>query len=365
MATKMARAAVMTKIYGELEIREYPLPRVEQGALLVRVTCCTICGSDILAWSGKKKAPFPIILGHEIVGRIVKLGAGVVSDSGNRTLKVGDRITWTIMDNCGKCYYCRGKGLMMKCLNLKKYGHDCCDDYPHFTGGFAEYCYITPGTCVIKVPDELTDAEAAPANCALATVVAGWEAADLKPFENVLIQGAGALGFYAAALAKHYGCRRIIVTDILPHRLEAIREFGATDTINTVGMKDEDFVKTVRDLTGGFGVDAAMDVAIAPTIVPIGLKCLRMGGRYIEHGNTFPGATATFDVSDIVFRCLTIRGVHNYDTRHLQWGMDFLEQTRKTFPFEKLVVGRFPLEEINQAMDLARSGKAIRVAVVP
>jgi L-iditol 2-dehydrogenase len=365
MATKMARAAVMTKTNGDLEIREYPLPRVEKGAILVRITCCTICGSDILCWSGRKKAPVPMILGHEIVGKIVEMGEGVAFDSGNRKLHVGDRITWTIMDNCGKCYYCREKGLMMKCLNLKKYGHDCCDDYPHFTGGFAEYCYITPGTCVVKIPDELTDEEAAPANCALATVIAGWEAAGLKPFENVLIQGAGALGFYAAALASHYGCRRIIVTDIAEARLEAIKSFGATDTLHTVDMKDEELIRAVQDLTDGFGVDVAMDVAIAPAIIPAGLKCLRMGGRYIEHGNTFPGANVTFDFSEVVFRCLTIRGVHNYDTRHLQWAIDFLAQTKGRFPFRKLVLDRFPLEKINQAMDLARSGKAIRVAVVP
>jgi putative phosphonate catabolism associated alcohol dehydrogenase len=362
---KIAKAAVMTKTNEDLEIREYPLPRVDKGAILVKVTCCTICGSDIHTWLGRRKAPVPMILGHEIVGRIVELGEGMAYDSGNRPLKEGDRITWTIMDSCGKCYYCREKGLMMKCLHLRKYGHDSCADAPHFTGGFAEYCYITPGTCVVKVPDELTDREAAPANCALATVVAGWEAAALKPFENVLIQGAGGLGFYSAALAKHYGCRKIIVTDIQAHRLEAIKAFGATDTINTVGMKDEDLVQAVRDLTDGFGVDAAMDVAIAPSIVPVGLRCLRIGGRYIEHGNAFPGAYVTIDFSDVMFRCLTIRGVHNYDTRHLQWGIDFLTQTKGVFPFEKLVIGRFSLDEINQAMELARSGKAIRVAVVP
>jgi putative phosphonate catabolism associated alcohol dehydrogenase len=363
--TKMAKAAVMAKTNEDLEIREYPLPRVENGAILVKINCCTICGSDVLAWRGRKKAPVPMILGHEIVGRIVEMGKGVTCDSGNRALHVGDRITWTIMDNCGKCYYCREKGLMMKCLNLKKYGHDCCDDYPHFSGGFAEYCYITPGTCVVKVPDELTDEEAAPANCALATVIAGWEAAALKPFENVLIQGAGALGFYAAALASHYGCKRIIVTDIVESRLGAIKSFGATNTINTRDMKDEELVRTVQDLTDGFGADAAMDVAIAPSIVPVGLRCLRIGGRYIEHGNTFPGANVTFDFSEIVFRCLTIRGVHNYDTRHLQRAVDFLVQAKGKFPFHELVLDRFPLDRINQAMDLARSGKAIRVAVIP
>jgi D-arabinose 1-dehydrogenase-like Zn-dependent alcohol dehydrogenase len=127
----------------------------------------------------------PSILGHEIV----ELGEGVTHDSGDCPSKVGDRITWTIMDNCGKCYYCREKGLMMKCRSLKKYGHDSCADPPHFLGVFAEYCYITPGTCVIKVPDDLTDEVVAPANCALSTVVVGWEAIEIKPYENVLIEG--------------------------------------------------------------------------------------------------------------------------------------------------------------------------------
>ncbi|MHB8053500.1 MAG: hypothetical protein ACYDEZ_09495, partial [Methanoregula sp.] len=96
-----------------------------------------------------------------------------------------------------------------------------------------------------------------------------------------------------------------------------------------------------------------------------GLKCLRIGGRYIEHGSTFPGANVTLDFSEIVFRCLTVRGVHNYDTRHLQGAVDFLAQAKGTFPFHKLVTDRFSLDEINQAMNLARSGKAIRVAIVP
>ena len=224
----------------------------------------------------RRTAPTPIILGHEIVGTIVELGEGVTRDSADRLLKIGDRITWTIMDNCGKCYYCREKGLMMKCRYLKKYGHDSCAAPPHFVGGFAEYCYITPGTCVIKVPDNLTDEEVAPANCALATVVAGWEAGEIKPFENVLVQGAGALGFYACALAKHYGCRRIIVTDILDHRLEFIKAFGATDTINVKGMADDEIIGVVRDLTAGFGVDCVLEVAGLPSLVPLGLKCLRI-----------------------------------------------------------------------------------------
>jgi alcohol dehydrogenase len=355
----------MVKNLADLEIRSYPVPEPEKGALVVKVTCCTICGSDLLAWSGRKKSHIPMILGHEIVGRIVALGEGVTCDSGNRPLKVGDRITWTIMSSCGKCYFCREKGLMMKCRELMKYGHDRCDVPPHFNGGFAEYCYITPGTCVIRVPDEIPDEVAAPANCVLATAVAGLEAAQLGPFENVLIQGAGALGIYAAALARYYGCRRVIVTDMLDHRLKAIRSFGATDTINVQNMGEDQIVRAVQQLTHGFGVDVAMDATVSAAAIPAGLKCLRIGGRYVEQGCTFPGANVTYDFSDIVFRCLTIRGVHNYDTRHLQAAVDFLVQTQGLYPFRELVAQTFSLEQINEAMKMALSGNAVRVAIVP
>ena len=361
----VAKAAVLTEQKKDLEIVYYPLPGVEPGCILVKVSCCTICGSDVHTWMGRRPGPVPCILGHEIVGEIVEIGKGATHDSGNRPIEIGDRITWTIFDSCGKCYYCREKGLMMKCRLLKKYGHDNCSNSPHFMGGFAEYCYITPGTCVIKVPDNLTDEVAAPANCALSTAVAGWEAINIQPFENVLIFGAGALGIYAAALAKHYGCRRIIVTDIIDHRLEFIKDFGATDTFNSKKMKEAEIVQTVYDLTAGFGVDGVMEVAGIPALIPTGLKCLRKGGRFVEIGNSFPEATFTYDACDIIWRRLTLKGIHNYDTKHLQAGIDFLSMTQKKFPFRKMITHRFTLEEINEALRIADSGKAIRVAVLP
>jgi alcohol dehydrogenase len=355
----------MTEAGKDLEIREYPLPEVESGCILVRITCCTLCGSDLHTWTGRRKSPVPIILGHEIVGTIVELGRGVTMDSGNRPLKTGDRITWTIMDNCGKCYFCREKGLMMKCAHLKKYGHDSCADPPHFVGGLGEYCYITPGTCVIRVPDELTDEEVAPANCALATVVAGWDAIDVKAFENVLIQGAGALGIYAAALASHYGCRRIIVADVMEHRLEFTKKFGATDVINSKGRTDDEVIAAVKALTNGIGVDVVMELAGFPPLLPLGLKCLRIGGRLVEIGNAFAGAMFTCDASDIVFKCLTVRGIHNYDTLHLQKAIDFIQMTRNRFPFAEIVGEQVTLDEINEGLRIAESGRVIRVAVKP
>jgi putative phosphonate catabolism associated alcohol dehydrogenase len=362
---RYAKAAVMTEPGKDLEIIEYPLPEVETGCILVKITCCTICGSDLHTWQGRRKSPLPIILGHEIVGTIVEMGRGVTHDSSDQPLRLGDRITWTIMDNCGKCYHCREKGLMMKCRNLKKYGHDSCAEAPHFVGGFAEYCLISPGTCVIRLPDSLADTVAAPANCTLSTAVAGWEAIGILPFENVLIQGAGALGIYAAALAAHYGCNRVIVTDIDEARLAFVRNFGATDTINTSGMEDDEIIRAISDLTGGIGVDAAMEAAGVPSIIPLGLGCLRIGGRYVGVGTVFPGADFTIDASKIVFRMLTIKGIHNYDTRHLQMGIDLLTKVSEKYPFSSIVSHSVSLEDINDGLKLALSGEAIRVAVLP
>ena len=365
MRPATARAAVMLNPRHPLKIVHYPLPTVAPGCLLVKVTCCTICGSDVHTWLGRRASRLPTILGHEIVGTIAEMGAGVHADAGDKPLSVGDRITWTIMDSCGQCYFCRQKGLPMKCRHLKKYGHAACADPPHFTGGFAEYCYLTPGTGVIKLPDTINDLQAAPANCALATVVAGWEMAALKPFDNVLILGAGALGIYAAALAAFYGCHKIIAIDQRDRRLEFIRSFGATDTLNVHHMDTTNLVREVKKLTHGLGADSALEVAGSADLIPTGLKCLRTGGRLVEIGNSFPDARFSYDACDLVWRRLTLTGLHNYDTKHLQMAVDFLDSAKNRFCFENLVTHRFQLQEVNAALEKAASGAAIRVALLP
>jgi threonine dehydrogenase-like Zn-dependent dehydrogenase len=93
--------------------------------------------------------------------------------------------------------------------------------------------------------------------------------------------------------------------------------------------------------------------------------CLRTGGRYVEIGNSFPKAHFTYDACDIVWRRLTIKGIHNYDTKHLQMGIDLLEMTRHIFPFKDIVTHRVSLEHINKGLRLAQSGEAVRVAVLP
>jgi len=360
-----ARAAVMLEPGQDLAMIDYPLPHVKEGCILVRVDCCTICGSDLHSWAGRRPAPTPIILGHEIVGRIAELGPGAPVDSHGRLLKVGDRITWTLVDSCGHCYYCSDKELPMKCLSLRKYGHDSCADAPHFKGGFAEYCYLTPGTAIVRVPDELTNEEVSPANCALATAVAAWQSARLCSLENVLVQGVGALGLYAVALAKHAGCRRIIASDVDSSRLALAVSFGATDTIDASRLSEANLISHVHELSGGFGVDCVLEAAGNPQLIPLGLRCLRKGGRLVEVGSVVPGAHFTYDASELISRRLTLMGIHNYDNRHLQAAVDFLAATRQRFPFAKIVTHRVSLERIAEGLQVAHCGEAIRVAILP
>lgn len=314
---------------------------------------------------GHRPAPTPIILGHEIIGRIVALGKDVKTDTCGNLLKEGDRITWTIFANCGRCYYCKIKALPMKCVNLFKYGHETCINAPYLNGGYAEYCYITPGTYVFKVPDSLTDEEVAPINCGLATIVQGYDSIGIQPDDQIVVQGAGMLGLYAVAVAKERGAGQVIVTDIIDTRLEMAKKFGADVVINVKESSDAEIIKKVHELTAGWGADLAVEVAGTPSAIPMGLKMLRKGGRYVQMGNVFPGAIHEIDGYEIITKWLTIKGVHNYDALQLSEALNFIERNNNKYPFKEFVTHKVSLDEIEKGIEIAESRKAIRVAVCP
>ena len=353
----------MTSAKQALEIREFPFPTPRKREAIVRIQCCTICRSDLHTWSGRRPGPTPAILGHEIVGEIAALGPGLNHDAAGQPLTEGDRVTWTLHSSCGRCVYCQKHQLPMKCQHVRKFGHQACTEPPHLHGGFAEYCVIDAGTSLLTVPQNVPDLVAAPLNCAVATVVAGWEAAELQPRESVLIQGAGGLGCYGAAYAAFAGAGRVIVTDIDADRLQIARRFGATDCIDVARHSEEQVISRVRQLTDGLGVDCVMEVAGVPSAVPLGLATLRKGGRFVEIGCSFPEAIASIDLSVVLWNMLTIRGVHNYDVRHLRRAVDFISETIDRFPYQELVTCTFRLSEINEALKKAEGESLGRVAI--
>ena len=140
--------------------------------VLVQVSLATaICGSDLHTFTGRRTAPVPCVLGHEAVGRIA--APTQVCDAYGEPLHEGDRVTWSIMAACGACEYCNERNLPQKCERLFKYGH-AQSVAPHFlNGGFAEGVCLRPGTAIYRIPDAVSDIEAAPLNCALSTVLGG------------------------------------------------------------------------------------------------------------------------------------------------------------------------------------------------
>jgi putative phosphonate catabolism associated alcohol dehydrogenase len=359
----ISKAMVFTAVGSPLELREYPVTAPEAGGIWVKVSMATICGSDLHTTLGARPAPVPIILGHEITGRVAALGKGVTTDTMGRPLKEGDRITWTIFASCGNCYFCKIKNLPMKCVKLFKYGHETCSVAPHLNGGYAEYCYIVPGTFVFKVPDTVSDEEVTPANCGLATVMQAYDGIKIQPEDHVVIQGAGLLGIYAAAVAKDRGAGKVIVLDVVPERLETAKRFGADVVFNTRELSDNSIVSAVMDQTAGWGADLVLELAGTPKVIPAGLKMLRKGGQYCWQGNVFPGAKVELDAYDIITRWLTIRGFHNYDALQLAEAIGFIERTKDKYPFKELVSHKFPLVDLAKGLKVAEERKAVRAAI--
>jgi putative phosphonate catabolism associated alcohol dehydrogenase len=360
-----AKAAVCEAPNTPLVIRELPLREVRREEALVRVTISSICRSDLHAWHGRRPHPCPGILGHEIIGVIERLGADVGRDLRGKTLAEGDRVTWTEYFWSDDPYYLNVLDLPHKTPRLGKYGHESLERDPGLLGGFAEYCYLVPRTGILKLPDTLSDREAVPLNCGVATMIAVSEAAGLRPGDAVVIQGLGLLGLYGCAIARARGARLVVGLDPVPARVELARRFGAHEAILVAGLSGADVAERARASVGTQGADVVIEVCGNPAVVPAGIGMLRVGGRYVLAGLVNPGSAFELDGNDVIRGLLTIRGVHNYHPRHLVQAADFVQAERDRFPFETLVDALFPLDQINAAFQRAADRTALRAAIVP
>jgi alcohol dehydrogenase len=363
--TQHSRAALFHAAGAPFELTTFPLPNLGPGEVLVRVECCTVCGSDLHTFSGDRSTAVPTVLGHEIIGRIIDLRAPTADSPSlfqTQSLNVGDRVTWSIAASCGTCFYCLRKW-PQKCETLFKYGHERAGaDHP-LSGGLAEYCHLKSGTAVYPVPEQLSDRVACPANCATATIAGALRTAGDLGDQIVLIQGAGLLGLTAAAMACTQGAKAVIVTDVAQIPLQRATRFGATHPVSVAegnGLLRE----TVSKTSSGRGVDVAIDVSGANRAVVSAIEHLRIGGRLILVGSVSPAPPIEIAAETIVRRCLTIRGLHNYRPEDLAAALDFLAKHHASYPFEELVAQTFPLSDVDAAFRYALDARPPRVAIV-
>ncbi len=360
-----SRAIVFDPDDRSLQMRELPMRPLRRGEVLVRVSLSAICGSDLHTIRGRRDPGGSLVLGHEIVGEVAAPGEGVSADSFGQPLNVGDRVTWGIAASCGRCFMC-ARGIPQKCISLFKYGHETLDSDTPLSGGFAEYCYLVPGTAVYRLPDDLPDRIAVIANCSLATMQAAVRMAELQRGESVLIQGAGPVGLCAAALAAHRGAGPIVAVDPSEERLDLAGFFGASHMVAAERM-DEEMLAEVRGETDrDRGFDVAIQACGAPAVVQDGISALRIGGRYVLAGCVFPGATAQVDLEAVTTKLLRVQGLHNYTPLDLQEALHFLDDERQRFAFGEMVREVFALEEIDAALALMEDDPSVlRVALSP
>jgi L-iditol 2-dehydrogenase len=345
------KAAVFFGPGRPFEIREFALPDVEPDAVLIRVSLANVCGSDLHFWRGDAPLRLPAdgwIYGHEMTGRVAKLGARVKTDSLGRPLKEGDRVAYTYFYPCGRCHACLANEPAACPAKIERpLGPS---QFPHFHGAVAEYYYLRPRGAIFLVPDSLPDELVAPVNCALSQVIFGLGRAGLRFGDSVVIQGAGGLGIQAAAVAKDMGAATVIVIDQLASRLELARAFGADHTIDLKEVTDRrERVNLVRKWTGGVGAAVACDFVGFPQVIAEGIEMLRSGGTYLEIGTISRGAKVELEPSLLVWGSKTIVGVIQYDPGTIARALDFLVRNRARWPFDRLISHTYPLEKINQA----------------
>lgn len=347
----LGKAAIFMGPEGGYELRELPVPEPEPGAILVRVTMAGVCGSDLHYWRGDGSARSRGLVGkvggHEMTGRVAKLGAGVTTDSNGQPLAEGDRIAYAYFYPCGRCPVCLA-GDRYACPQRMAHPGDS-ETPPYFTGAYAEYYYLRPGGAVFKVPDELPDELVAPLNCALCQVLFGLHQAAIRFGETVVIQGAGGLGLSACAVAREMGAGRVIVIDGVPARLALAERFGADATVDlNEYTTPRDRVRRVRELNRGNPVDLACDFVGRAEVVPEGIGMLRAAGRYLEVG-TITESGPTIDPMTLTAGSRRIIGVATYDPWVVTAALDLLVRTRDRYPWDEVVSHRFPLNQINEA----------------
>ncbi|MEY3675780.1 MAG: hypothetical protein RL099_378 [Bacteroidota bacterium] len=345
-----------------LKLEQTEIPALQDFEILVRVAYTTLCKSDILTYTGKRKEKNPTILGHEICGTIVAFGNKVPQiDCRNNNIAVGDLVTWAIYAS-DPSEAMSLKGIPQKAAGLFKYGHEEITTTNHLHGGLSEYIILRPHTPIVKPIVNLPLPVLTIVNCAVATAAGAIRIAGNIEGTNVVIAGAGMLGVIACAMAKSKGAKNIIAIDIENERLKMSTSFGATHTVHLDTINS--FQNFSNWLTyNKLQIDCFIDFSGEPTTIDILLKQLSVGGTAVFIGSTYPQQNITLNAETIVRNIWTIKGLHNYNEADLVEAVNFIEAHHTTYPIASLIKGGFTLDTCALAFDFAIEEHPYRVGI--
>lgn len=330
-----------------LKMQEIEIPSIGPQDVLVRVKAAGICHSDVHYRTGISPVqPLPMTLGHEVSGLIEKTGSGVTH------LKPGDRVSLHYMATCGHCTYCN-QGSEQFCTSGKMIGK-------YRDGGYAEYI-VVPARSAFRLPDEIPFEQGAILMCSSATSFHAIQKARLRPAETVAIYGAGGLGFAALQIALAYGASRVYVVDIKTGKLELAEKLGAIP----INASQGDPVAEIKKLTGGRGVDVALELIGLPLTMRQAFQSLAIMGRVAIAGVTDRNLEiAPYD--ELINKEAEIIGVSDHLAQEIPQLFDLVLAGKLNAG--AMITQTIPLDEklINETMDrLKNFSDDVRVVITP
>ena len=356
----MKSHSVVLEAPRQLRIKEFDVPEIDEGDMLLKVEMVSICGTDPALFAGKlPNIPYPLIPGHEVVGCVAKIGDEASKRYG---VNQSDRVTVEPYILCGKCWYCLNSAYSL-CRTRRCYGFTIsANTPPHLWGAYGEYMYVAPGSRVHRISEDV----AAEAACLSSVVGNGirWTRTkgQLKLGENIVVVGPGAQGLATVLSAAASGADHIIVLG-LPrdaHRLALAKEFGATHTIE---VDHQDLPGSIKEILGGELADVVVECTGNPSAVKQALSLVKPLGRLVLVG--LAGGKEIGLVTDhVIMNEITIVGGlgQSWD---VEAAVKLINSAR--FPVEKMITHLFEMAAAEEALKfcLDPTSDFIKVALKP
>jgi threonine dehydrogenase-like Zn-dependent dehydrogenase len=358
-------AAVMTAPRAPIELREFPRPDLPPGAALLRTTRSEVCGTDVHLWHGRLSGvPYPIIPGHVSAG-VVDAARGPIAGIDGSAIREGDRVVFfDVHRTCGRCRACTVHRTPTRCSARRVYGITDSADEGLF-GGWAQAIYLEPGVALARLPDAVAFDDYIGGGCGLLTAVHIAERAEIRLGDSVVVQGTGAVGLSAIALARLAGASHITAIGAPAERLSLAREMGADLVLDIAHTTPDQRRQAVMDATHGEGADVVLEAAGAAAAIAEGLDLARVGGRYVIAGHYTDVGPSTINAHHQINRKhLEIRGCWGSEARHFLRALSVLER-HPSIPFRKIGARVYGLNQLNEALADAEAMRIPKALVDP
>jgi L-iditol 2-dehydrogenase len=355
----------MTAPRQPIELREFPRPDLPAGAVLLRTSLSEVCGTDVHLWHGRLAGvPYPIIPGHVSAG-VVESARGPVTGIDGSQIREGDRIVFfDVHRTCGRCRACTVHRTPTRCSSRRVYGITDSANEGLF-GGWAQAIYLEPGVAMARLPDAVSLDDYIGGGCGLLTAVHVAERAEIRLGDSVVVQGVGAVGLSAIALARMAGASRVIAIGAPGSRLALARDMGADLMLDLIGTTNAERRQAVLELTHGEGADVVIEAAGAAAAIAEGLDLARAGGRYVIAGHyTDVGDSQVNAHQQINRKHLEIRGCWGSEARHFLRALAILER-HPSIPFRSIGARRYALHQLNDALADAEAMRIPKALVDP